>query len=231
MKDVERPGLGAILKRLRQERGTNLSQLAKASGLPQSTLSKVENGQMSLNYDKLILVAEALGVDIARLFQAGDGSDAPMSRRTIDRRSSEGFGRDDHYRFQHLSTELKNRLMAPLLLEVVGPERPAGRAEDVPMMNLVGERFAYVLDGPVDFLCAHYETVTLESGDSLYVDAAMPHAFVCAPGRTARVLTVLSSTDADYLQLVREAATRGASDASGRYMAMHARPRSEGRAD
>lgn len=219
-KPQELPELGKNLKRLRQARGWNLSRLAAEAGLPQSTMSKVEAGLMSLNFEKLWQVARVLEVDVQALFSTSPdhATDAgTMARRTLDRKSGK-FGCVDHYRFQYLSTELKNRLMIPLLLEVgeLAPitKRSAGQ---VPMMTLVGQRFAYVIEGPVEFHCEHYETVTLQKGDSLYVDAAMPHAFVSPKGVRAKVLTVLSSTNAEYLRLVREAAMRGDPDVSNRY--------------
>jgi transcriptional regulator with XRE-family HTH domain len=215
--EASAPVLGQNLKRLRQQRDWNLSRLAAEAGLPQSTMSKVESGQMSLNFDKLWLVARALEVDIGSLFAApGDAqADAPTGRRTIDRRS-EKFGTDGHYRFQFLSKELKNRLMMPLLLKV-GELRPGKAGRALPMMNLVGERFAYVLEGPVEFHCAHYETVMLQAGDAIYVDAAMPHAFVAPPGTRGKVLTVLTSTDREYLKLCSEGALEDVTDVSNRY--------------
>lgn len=211
------------MRRLRREWGWNLMRLATETGLPQSTLSKVENGQMSLNYEKLLQVAAALEIDVARLFAAEpDMAAEARARRVVDRNSSDGFHADGHYRYKHMSIELKNRLMGPVLLEV--SEKPAGVTDDSQiMMHIIGERFAYVLQGPVDFLCEQYETVTLQTGDSIYVDAAMPHGFVAPAGATARVLTVLASSDPEYMKIVRDAALQGASDASGRFKEMRAR--------
>ncbi len=208
-----RPSLGASLKRLRAQRDLSLSALASASGLPQSTLSKVENGQMSLNYDKLVRLAEVLEVDVRQLFitEAEAALESGiMARRVIDR-SAEDFHSVDHMRYRYLSTELKNRLMLPVLFEVGTPTVPDAEVE---MMDVVGQRFAFVLDGPVDFLCAQYEAVTLETGDSIYIDSAMPHAFVARDGGRARVVAVLASTDSEYLELAREATRLGATDAS-----------------
>ena len=210
----DEPDLGTNIKRLRRSRGWNLSQLAKESGLPQSTLSKVEGGQMSLNYRKLLRLASALEMDVRSLFATPSEiaiADGNMARRSIDR-ASLSFGPMDHYKFMHLSTELKNRLMIPILFEVAHTD------SEIPMMDLMGERFAYVIEGPVEFHCEQYEVVTLETGDSIYVDAAMPHAFV-APGKgaTARVLTVITSSNLEYLDLAREAAATGGTDASKRY--------------
>lgn len=211
----DEPDLGTNIKRLRRSRGWNLSRLAKESGLPQSTLSKVEAGQMSLNYRKLLRLADSLQVDVRSLFATPSEiaiADGNMARRAVDR-DTHGFQTDNHYNFRFLSTELKNRLMIPILFEVEHTER------EVPMMDLVGERFAYVVEGPVDFLCEQYEKVTLETGDSIYVDAAMPHAFV-SPGEgiTAKVITVVTSSNLEYLDLARDAALRGDPDATERYI-------------
>jgi transcriptional regulator with XRE-family HTH domain len=219
------PELGKNLKRLRLNQGWNLSQFAAAAGLPQSTMSKVESGQTSLSYEKLWHVASVLEVDIAELFlQVDDAAEevAPTARRTIDR-SSRDWRRDEHYRFRHLSTELRSRLMMPMLLEVGD-----NAAIPLPMMNLIGERFAHVLEGPVEFHCQHYEPVRLQKGDSLYVDAAMPHAFVSPKGVRALVLAVLSSSDPEYLKLCREGALRGESDVSSHLQARKAGARSRG---
>ncbi|NIB43594.1 helix-turn-helix domain-containing protein [Pseudomaricurvus alkylphenolicus] len=207
------PNLGTNLKRLRQEKGWNVQQLARESGLPQSTLSKVENSLMSLNFEKLLLVARTLQIDVARLFETEDvaaGRQIITGRRTLDDNDTSAMSVSEHYRFRHLSTGLKNRLMMPMLFEIgsVEPGQP------IPMMDVVGERFAYVLEGPVEFHCEHYETVTLQTGESIYVDAAMPHAFVAPNGTLARVITVLTSKDEDYLELARKASALGGDDAS-----------------
>ncbi len=210
----EEPSLGFNLKRLRRSRGWNLSRLAKESGMPQSTLSKVEAGQMSLNYGKLIRIADALRVDVRSLFATPAEiavADGTMARRTIDRAPGK-FKAFDNLRYRHLSTALKNRLMIPVLFEVGGADH------EIATMDLMGERFAYVLEGPVEFRCAQYETVTLSTGDAIYVDAAMPHAFVAPGGGKARVITVLTSSNLEYLDLARDAASRGDSDASQRYL-------------
>ena len=170
---------------------------------------------MSLNYRKLLQLAGALEMDVRSLFATPSEiaiADGNMARRAVDR-NSDDYHSFDHYRFRYLSADLKNRLMIPLLFEVEYTE------EEVPTMDLLGERFAYVVEGPVDFHCEQYEKVTLETGDSIYVDAAMPHAFV-APSKdvTPRVITILTSSNLEYLDLARDAASRGDSDATERYI-------------
>lgn len=179
---------------------------------------------MSLNYEKLLHLAETLDVDIRNLFANPAelaAANGPTGRLVIDKASDQVFQTENHYEYANLSTTLKNRLMMPLLFEV-GDARTiddAGNDGQIPLMDVIGERFAYVLKGPVDFHCQHYETTRLSTGDSLYVDAAMPHAFVAPKGKTARVITVLTSQNTDYLHIAREVTARGASDATRRFKA------------
>ena len=60
--------LGARVRELRKERDWTLEQAAKKAGLARSTLSKIENGQMSPTYDALKKLATGLGIPVPQLF-------------------------------------------------------------------------------------------------------------------------------------------------------------------
>ena len=45
-----------------------LAETSARTGVAVSTLSKVENGQMSLTYDKLVQLSEGLEIDISTFF-------------------------------------------------------------------------------------------------------------------------------------------------------------------
>ena len=62
-----KPKLSEILRSLRRQRGWSCT-VSERSGLPVSTLSKVENDQLTLSYDKLMTLADGLEVDVAELF-------------------------------------------------------------------------------------------------------------------------------------------------------------------
>ena len=51
----------------RLSKGLTLRELAARVGMPYSTLSKLENGKMSFTYDKLIRLAQGLGIDLQEL--------------------------------------------------------------------------------------------------------------------------------------------------------------------
>lgn len=218
----ETPDLGENIRRLRTERGWKLNRLAAETGLPQSTLSKVENGRMSLNYAKLDLVARTLDVDVGELFATATqvaSRQKPMARRTLQKSNEGNTYKFEQIEYRYLCTELKNRLMVPALLKVHDRSQMNNTDGDysVALTHLVGERFAYVLSGEVDFISEQYEPVRLKTGDSLYIDAAMPHAFIAPDGQTAEVIAIVSSDDHQYLRFVRHAANKGLADATTAY--------------
>src|SRR6056297_396180 len=60
--------LGERVRELRKARKWTLEQAARQAGLARSTLSKIENGQMSPTYDALKKLATGLSISIPQLF-------------------------------------------------------------------------------------------------------------------------------------------------------------------
>src|SRR5210317_2493411 len=65
---VEPLNLGQRVRELRKERNWTLEQAAIQAGLARSTLSKIENGQMSPTYDALKKLAVGLDISVPQLF-------------------------------------------------------------------------------------------------------------------------------------------------------------------
>ena len=61
------PRVGEVIRRLRQQRGFSLRDLAERSGLSQSFLGAVERGQSDIAVGRLSQVARVLGHDVASL--------------------------------------------------------------------------------------------------------------------------------------------------------------------
>jgi DNA-binding XRE family transcriptional regulator len=64
------PALAAVLKRLRDERGTTQETLAFHAGITVGTLSKIELAQASPAWATIRSIAGALGVSLAELAEA-----------------------------------------------------------------------------------------------------------------------------------------------------------------
>ncbi len=60
--------LGERVRELRKAHSWTLEQAAQQAGLARSTLSKIENGQMSPTYDALKKLAVGLQISVPQLF-------------------------------------------------------------------------------------------------------------------------------------------------------------------
>lgn len=179
--------LGARVRELRKAKNWTLEQAAQQAGLARSTLSKIENEQMSPTFDAVKKLAEGLGISIPQLFTAPK-TDQVMGRMALTR-SGEGKA--------HLTATYEHELLAPnLTRKQMLPYRARVRARDVAefdgWVRHDGEEFLYILSGVVTFFTEFYEPVEMRRGDSAYYDAAMGHNVVSTSQEDAVILWVTS---------------------------------------
>ncbi len=64
--------IGEHIKSMRKQRGLKQSDLAELANMSQSAISYIESGEKSPNIDSVILIANALEVTVAELFETND---------------------------------------------------------------------------------------------------------------------------------------------------------------
>lgn len=182
----EKSMLAACAKALRERRGWTIAETARRADLSTSMLWKVENGQTTLTYGKLLKLADGLGVPIGELFSPVAPATRKGGRRLVERRGTAPIVvvRDNPHHF--LATEIANKHNFPCLVEV----KASGSGEDAETHS--GEEFSYVIEGRVTFICEGYAPVVLEPGDSVYFDASQRHRYLCVDGIPARMLCIYS---------------------------------------
>lgn len=193
------PTLGALLRSLRSRKNWTLKQMSAESGIPASTLSKVEHDRLTLTYDKLYQLSQRLGMRMSELF-AENGEDAGQT--VTARRSLGDLGRavrieTANYDYHYLCTELRRKRMIPVVTRI----RAKSMEQFGELVRHAGEEFVYVLNGRVTVLTEFYDAVTLDPGQSIYFDSNMGHAYLAAEGcDEAEVLAVMSSADEELMQ-------------------------------
>ncbi len=206
---------GVALRALRRQRGWTLAEIGARTGLPISTLSKIENGKMSLSFDKLTRIAQGLEVDIGELFssQSPVGNDTFSGRRSITR-AGEGYAiRTEHYDHLYPASELLNKRLVPIIAEV----HARSLEEFGELIRHTGEEFALVLEGVIELHSELYAPARLEAGDSIYFDSAMGHAYIAAAPGPCRVLAVCSGGESHLRDaMLRQNAAEAARPAAGR---------------
>jgi transcriptional regulator with XRE-family HTH domain len=184
---VEPLDLGRRVRELRKAKGWTLEQAASQAGLARSTLSKIENGQMSPTYDALKKLAQGMAISVPQLFTPAQVPQ--VSGRIAVTKSGEGQA--------HATTTYEHELLAGgLTKKQMLPYRATIRAramEDFDgWVRHDGEEFLYVLTGIVRLYTEFYEPVDLRRGDSAYYDGSMGHNVISLSQEDATILWVTS---------------------------------------
>lgn len=190
--------LGALLRGLRHREGWTLKEMSAKSGIPFSTLSKIEHDRLTLSYDKLQQLSQRLGMRMSELFaeETGDPTPAVTARRSLGDLDKSVRVKTPNYDYYYLCTELRRKRMVPVITKI----RANSREEFGELVRHDGEEFIFVLKGQIVVHTQFYDPVTLEEGQAIYIDSGMGHAYVAAPGcHEAEVLGVMSSGDDDQL--------------------------------
>jgi transcriptional regulator with XRE-family HTH domain len=199
MPSAAAPTLGALLRNLRSREGWTLKEMSAKSGIPVSTLSKVEHDRLTLTYDKLYQLSQRLGLRMSELFaEQGEEAPAPVTaRRSLGTLETAVRVETPNYDYYYLCTELRRKRMIPVITKI----RAKTEQQFGALVHHAGEEYIYVLSGRVVVTTEFYDPVTLELGQSIYIDSSMGHAYLAADGcDEAEVLGVMSSADDELMQ-------------------------------
>lgn len=177
--------LGARVRDIRRRNEWTLEEASRRTGLARSTLSKIENDQMSPTFDVVQKLAAGLEIELPQLFVAAAPGNA-SGRRALTR-AGEGRPRlTPTYEHELLCTELAQRKMIPFKTLV----RARSIDEFSDWVRHPGEEFLFVVAGSIAFYTEFYEPVALAAGDSIYYDSDMGHACVSVGEDDATILWV-----------------------------------------
>ena len=184
---VEPLNLGARVRELRKARNWTLEQAAQQAGLARSTLSKIENSQMSPTYEALRKLAVGLEISVPQLFTP------PVKNQINGRMASTKSGQGT----AHPTTTYEHELLAESLSKKkMLPYHARIRARSIDefdgWVRHDGEEFLYVLTGVIKLFTEFYEPLEMRRGDSAYYDATMGHNVISTSEDDATILWITS---------------------------------------
>ena len=183
---------GTALSRLRKRNRWTLADVSKRTGIPSSTLSRIENNLISPTYDLLLRLSNGLSLDLAQLLSPSasqfDGGFEHSGRRSVNRIGEGEVVEMQKHTLRYLNADLLNKKVTPILAEY----QAHSIAEFGELMRHAGEEFLYVLEGELELHSEGYAPLVLKAGESVYFDCRMGHAYLARkePCRALSICTV-----------------------------------------
>jgi transcriptional regulator with XRE-family HTH domain len=164
--------VGPRLKRLRAQRGVTLADLAEATGISKSTLSRLETGQRRPSLELLLPLAHTYGVPLDDLVGAPEVGDPRV--RLKPRRAN-------------------GRTVVPLTRQPGGIQAwkiiiPVTKTEP-DLKSHVGYEWLYVLSGRMRLVLGDHDVV-LSTGEIAEFDTRVPHWFGSTGEQPAELLSL-----------------------------------------
>ena len=187
---------GQKVRALRRGKGMTLQQVADRAGVASSTISKIENSNLSPTFDGLLKLARGLEVDMTTLLDGenrkseGPTVATPSALGRLDvTRAADRRGHDAAtYIYEPLAMGLKQKLIDATY--VVVKARKVDEFER--LVSHPGEEMIYVLSGEVELHSDIYAPIRLGAGDSVYYDAGMGHALISVSEEDATLLNIVA---------------------------------------
>lgn len=191
--DETHPRLGDVLRAIRLRKGLSIADVSAASGLNRSTLSRVENHQLSMTYARLVQLSKGLQVDFSELFSVAP---APAEPKVLARRAvtPPGGGTSvvvGEHAYNYLCTDLPGKQMTPMTAVI----KARSFEETNGFLRHEGEEFTFVLQGVLELHTEYYNPLRIETGGSVYFEGTMGHTYVAAGKGPTTILCVVSEAD------------------------------------
>jgi transcriptional regulator with XRE-family HTH domain len=169
--------VGPRLRRVRVRRGVTLTELAAATGISKSTLSRLETGQRKPSLELLLPIAQAHQVPLDELVGAPEVGD-PRIRPQLRKR---------HGRIVVPLTRTPSGMHAWKVIIPPEPGEPELRTHQ-------GHEWLYVLSGQMRLILADHD-MTMGPGEVAEFDTGLPHWFGPAGDQPVEILSLLGRHD------------------------------------
>ena len=168
--------VGPRLRALRQRAGTTLAQLAAATGISVSTLSRLESGSRKPTLELLLPLARAHHVALDELVDAPPTGDPRIHPRPIVRNGMTYL-------------PLTRRPGGVRSYNMIIPPHKPHPPQDTKPRTHEGHEWLYVLSGQLRLVLGERELL-LEPGEVAEFDTRVPHLITNPGPATAEVLTM-----------------------------------------
>jgi len=166
---INKLNIGDRIRMLRITQKRTMQEVAEASELSKSMISKIENNKTVPSVAALIKIAKTLGTNISNLLEQDEWVNAILTTR---QKAQENLtSTEKGYSIYPYASEYHEKKMQPFLFV-------AKKGEVIPHeLSHEGEEFIYVIKGQMKMQVGEVSYL-LNSGDSLYFNSVQKHGIM-----------------------------------------------------
>ncbi len=176
--------IGKFLKQLRKEKNATLDDVATRTGMSASLISQIENDKASPSLNSLQVLLRFYGVGLSAFFNQVEKEDYLVIKKS----DADTFvSKNEKITLTFLASKLNNTRMISYRAEMEpNSELSIARLDG----EIQGERFIYLINGPVDLVLNDKEHLTLKNEDSIIFKS---HVHCRAKNTSTRTVKMLIS--------------------------------------
>lgn len=159
--------IGNVLRKVRQEKDLTIRELAELTGLSIGFISNLERDINSPTIGSLAKICQALDTNIVNLLQSNSQPEKNIARK--EERNIIYSSKESKTTYELLFPQTKN------LRPVIVTTEPGGNYGEMPLGHK-GDEFCIILEGTLE-ITLDDETHILHEGDSIYINAFVPHKY------------------------------------------------------
>lgn len=161
--------IGDRIRILRSNQKRTLQEIANASDLSRSMISKIENNKAIPSVAALVKIAQALGTNISSLLEQNEFLNAIVTTR---QKAEDNLAPTDKgYSIYPYASDYHKKKMQPFLFVAKkGEVKPHELSHE-------GEEFIYIISGQMKMQVGEVEYL-LKTGDSLYFNSLQKHGIM-----------------------------------------------------
>lgn len=182
--------MGKRLKEVRKANRLTLNLASEMSGVSISTLSKIENDQVSPSFDIIKKICDGMNISIEEFVRPGR-VEGISGRKTTTKLGESVQFTSGQYDYNAHATEISHKGMVPFEMRV----RARSVKEFDHWSRHTGEEFVYVLHGEIEVHTEIYAPFKLREGESAYFDSAMAHVYISIGKEDALILSISYDPD------------------------------------
>ncbi|PSJ56874.1 hypothetical protein C7I85_23610 [Mesorhizobium soli] len=177
--------VGRRLRAMRNRHGLTIARLAELSGVPASTISKIENGRLNPSLVHAINLAQSLNENLG--FLIGRYRDPEQTEVVVRASNRQTIAYEE---MRVVLQDLNGAFPAGVLEARVGILAPGAKSGKKPMRH-PGEELCYVIAGRVRYNVNGREFL-LSANDYIQLKSETPHSWKCVSEQDATVIWVFS---------------------------------------